>query len=173
MMNEEQQLNQPERNVMGAEIEDREQFVSFMIEDEYYGVEILKVQEIVGMTKITSVPNMASYVRGVINLRGKVVPVVDMRLKFNMDEREYDAVTVILIVEVKGREVGMIVDSVSDVVEIPKQQIQETPHFNATIDTNYIHGIGNLNDMLVILLDVDRILSTDELERMDQADQQE
>jgi len=168
MMNEEQQTNDFGQVKAGIEIENREQFVTFIIEDEYYGVEILKVQEIVGMTRITSVPNMAHYMRGVINLRGKVVPVVDMRLKFNMDEREYDAVTVILIVEVKGREIGMIVDSVSDVVDIPGDQIQNTPHFNAGIDTNYIHGIGNVNDMLVILLDVNKILSSDELEKIDQ-----
>jgi len=168
MMNGEQQTNDFGQVKVGIEVESREQFVTFIIEDEYYGVEILKVQEIVGMTRITSVPNMAHYMRGVINLRGKVVPVVDMRLKFNMDEREYDAVTVILIVEVKGREIGMIVDSVSDVVDIPAEQIQNTPHFKAGIDTNYIQGIGNVNDMLVILLDVNRILSSDELEKIDQ-----
>lgn len=168
MMNQEEQLNTFSSNPVGTDIEDKEQFVTFTIENEFYGVEILKVQEIVGMTKITTVPNMAHYVRGVINLRGKVVPVVDMRIKFGMEEREYDTITVILIVEVKGREVGMIVDTVSDVVDIPKQQIQDTPQFNATIDTNYISGIGNLNDMLIILLDVNRILSTDELERIDQ-----
>lgn len=168
MMNEEQQASDFNNINTGVDIEDREQFVSFMIENEYYGVEILKVQEIVGMTRITSVPNMAHYMKGVINLRGKVVPVVDMRLKFNMDERDYDAVTVILIVEVKGREIGMIVDSVSDVVDIPREQIQKTPHFKANIDTNYIKGIGNMNDMLVILLDVDKILSSDELEQIDQ-----
>ncbi len=172
MMNEEQQYNQFENKAIGTDIENKEQFVTFIIEDEYYGVAILKVQEIVGMTKITAVPNLAHYVRGVINLRGKVVPVVDMRIKFGMEERKYDAVTVILIVEVKGREVGMIVDSVSDVVDIPKDQIQDTPHFHAGIDTNYIYGIGNLNDMLVILLDVNKILSADELERIDQTSQE-
>ena len=152
-----------------SEMEERGQYVSFIIGEEYYGVDILKVQEIVGITKITVVPNMMNYMKGVINLRGKVVPVVDMRLKFNMPEREYDQTTVILIVQVKGREIGMIVDSVSDVVEIPLSKIQETHQFKASIEADFIKGIGNLDEMLVILLDVDRILSSDELEHIERS----
>jgi purine-binding chemotaxis protein CheW len=152
-------------SISDAEI--KEQYVSFIIEDEYYGVDILKVQEIVGMSKITVVPNMMNYMKGVINLRGRVVPVVDMRLKFRMAERQYDQVTVILIVEVKGKEVGMIVDSVSDVIEIPRNKIQETHQFKASIEADFIKGIGNLDNMLVILLDVDRILSSEELEHIE------
>jgi purine-binding chemotaxis protein CheW len=147
--------------------EEKEQYVSFIIEKEFYGVDILKVQEIVGMTKITSVPSMAAYMKGVINLRGKVVPVVDMRMKFRMPERAYDMTTVILIVSVKGREVGMIVDSVSDVIDIPREKIQDTQHFKASIEAEFIIGIGNVDDNLIILLDVDRILSADELEHID------
>ena len=153
-----------------SDLEEREQYVTFVIEEETYGVDILKVQEIVGMTKITTVPNLDHYMKGVINLRGKVVPVVDMRIKFNMPEREYDQVTVILIVEVKGREIGMIVDSVSDVVEIPLSKIQDTPHFKASINIDYIKGIGNMDDVLVILLDVNRILSTEDLDRIEQSE---
>jgi len=150
---------------MEKEIElDVEQFVTFLIGDETYGVEVLRVQEIIGMTTITNVPNSLSFMKGVINLRGSVVPVVDMRLKFEMAEKEYDNFTVIIIVEVHGRLIGMIVDSVSDVVSIPVQKIQDTPHFTTKIETDYIKAIGQETDeRLVIILDVDRILTDEEL----------
>ena len=148
---------------------DEQQFVTFLIGDETYGVEVLRVQEIIGMTTITHVPNSLGFMKGVINLRGSVVPVVDMRLKFELGEKEYDSFTVIIIVEVNGRMIGMIVDSVSDVVSIPVQKIQDTPHFTAKIETDYIKSIGQQSDeQLVIILDVDRILTDDELTRINQ-----
>ncbi len=146
---------------------DLAQYVTFAIGEETYGVEVLKVQEIIGMTKITAIPNSLVFMKGVINLRGTVVPVVDMRLKFNMDERAYDNTTVVLIVEVQKKLVGMIVDAVSDVASLPLENIQDTPHFTARIETDYIRGIGNLDDLLIIVLDVDRILTLKELEMME------
>lgn len=143
------------------------QYVTFLIAKETYGVEVLRVQEIIGMTGITHVPNSMEFMRGVINLRGTVVPVVDMRLRFGMEEKDYDNFTVILIVEVKGYMVGMIVDSVADVVDIPIKNIQDTPHFSANIRTDYIKGIGRIDEDLVIVLNVDKILSTEELEKME------
>jgi purine-binding chemotaxis protein CheW len=150
-----------------TEIEEFERYVTFMIGAEIYGVEVLQVREIIGMTQITHVPNSMDFMKGVINLRGSVVPVVDMRIKFKMDEREYDSFTVILIVEVQEQLIGLIVDSVSDVVGIPVEGLQETPHFSANIETDYIKGIGNKDDQLIIILDVDLILSSEELERME------
>ena len=146
---------------------DENQFVTFSIGEETYGVEVLRVQEIIGMTQITPVPNSVSFMKGVINLRGAVVPVVDMRVKFGMAERSYDAFTVIIIVEVKGRLIGMIVDTVSDVANIPVDTIQDTPHFTAKIETDFIKGIGQLDSRLVIILDVERIMSADEMRSMD------
>ncbi|SRR6056297_938012 len=145
------------------------QYVTFLIARETYGVEVLRVQEIIGMTGITHVPNSMEFMRGVINLRGTVVPVVDMRLRFAMEEKDYDNFTVILIVEVKGYMVGMIVDSVADVVDIPIKNIQDTPHFSANIRTDYIKGIGRIDEDLVIVLNVDKILSGEELEKMELA----
>jgi purine-binding chemotaxis protein CheW len=145
------------------DVGDENQFVTFTIGTETYGVEVLRVQEIIGMTGITHVPNTLSFMKGVINLRGAVVPVVDMRLKFQMQEREYDAFTVIIIVEVLDRLVGMIVDTVSDVANIPINSIQDTPHFTAKIETDFIKGIGQLENRLIIILDVDRILTSEEL----------
>ena len=146
---------------------EEEQHVTFLIGEETYGVGVLKVQEIIGMTDITHVPNTVHFMEGVINLRGSVVPVVDMRKKFRMKEREYDKYTVIIIVEVKERLIGMIVDSVSDVVNIPVSCIQSTPHFTAKIETDFIKGIGQIDNNLIIILDVDSILSEDELKNID------
>jgi purine-binding chemotaxis protein CheW len=148
------------------EIEELEQYVTFLIGSEIYGVEVLKVREIIGMTDITYVPNSLDFMRGVINLRGTVVPVVDMRKKFKIEEREYDSFTVILIVEIKETLIGMIVDSVSDVIDIPVESIQDTPHFSANIDTDYIKSIGKAGENLVIILDVDKILTPEEFNRM-------
>jgi purine-binding chemotaxis protein CheW len=114
------------------------------------------------MTQITHVPNTLPFMKGVINLRGSVVPVIDMRKKFNMAERMYNNFTVIIIVEVNERLIGMIVDSVSDVINIPLKNLQESPHFTAAIETDFIKGIGRINEKLVIILDVDRILTTHE-----------
>lgn len=158
----------------GAEIRNEgpvqqdKQYVTFVIAEENYGVEVLKVQEIIGMTEIVYVPNSPDFMKGVINLRGSVVPVVDMRKRFLMDERAYDMFTVIIIVEVKKMLVGMIVDSVSDVMGIRQADIHETPHFTTKIDTEFIAGIGQVNDKLTIILDIDRIFSADEIKTMEQ-----
>ncbi|MBP7901789.1 MAG: chemotaxis protein CheW [Spirochaetes bacterium] len=144
------------------------QFVTFMIGSETYGVEVLKVKEILGMTEITHVPNSLSFMRGVINLRGAVVPVVDMRLKFQLQEKDYDTFTVIIIVEVRERLIGMIVDTVSDVASIPVSTIQNTPHFTSKIETDFIKGIGQIESLLVIILDVDKILNHEEFKKIEE-----
>jgi purine-binding chemotaxis protein CheW len=151
-------------------IKEEHQHVTFLIGEETYGLGVERVKEIIGMTDITHVPNTAYFMEGVINLRGTVVPVVDMRKKFKMETRKYDAYTVIVIVEVKDRLVGMIVDSVSDVVNIPVSTIQATPHFTAKIETDFIHGIGQIENNLIILLDVDMILTEEEIKDIDTID---
>lgn len=145
-----------------------EQYVTFYIRNEIYGVPVMKVQEIIGMTKITAMPNSLPFMKGVIDLRGAVVPVIDMRIKFELEKAEYNNFTVIIIVEVKDRLVGMIVDSVADVLSIPVKSIQETPSFSAKINTDYMHGIGQKDDLLVIILDVDRILTSAEFEMINE-----
>ena len=143
------------------------QYVTFVIAGESYGVPVLKVQEIIGMTPIVPVPNSEEFIKGVINLRGSVVPVVDMRKRFRLEEREYDMFTVIIIVEVKGLLVGMIVDSVSDVADIPSGDIQQTPHLTSKIDREFISGIGHINEKLSIILDIDRIFNANEIKSLD------
>jgi purine-binding chemotaxis protein CheW len=148
--------------IVSADVEEN-QYVTFLIDKGLYGVDVIKVQEIIGMVPITIVPNSAAFMRGVINLRGAVVPVIDMRTRFRMTDKSYDSFTVIIIVEVNSRLVGMIVDSVSDVVKLPVESIQNTPNFNAEVKVDFIEGIGQIDDNLVAILDVNRILSAEEL----------
>jgi purine-binding chemotaxis protein CheW len=143
---------------------DEEEFVTFYIGEERYGVDILKVRDIIGMTDITVVPHSPYFLKGVINLRGNIVPVADLRLRFWMEEKDYDSLTVIIVVEVRGRLIGMIVDSVSDVVDIAVDNIQDTLHYSANIQEDFIHAVGKKGDQLIIILDMDRIMSTREIE---------
>ena len=140
-----------------------EQYVTFLINNETYGIEVLRVKEIVGMTTITTVPNSEKYLKGVINLRGIVVPVIDLRLKFNLPEKEYDSFTVILIIEHKDSLVGVIVDSVSDVISSPGQ-LQDVPNFNVSLDRDIIKGVLNKENNLIIVLNPDIMLSVKDME---------
>ena len=140
---------------------DGSQYLTFRLRDEEYGVEILKVQEIKGYTAITPVPNTPAYLKGVMNLRGTIVPVVDLRAKFGMEAAEYTAFTVIIVLTVGTKVVGLIVDAVSDVLNIPKTDIQATPDFGAQVDARFISGMAKAGDKLVVLLDIDRVLGSD------------
>lgn len=143
--------------------EDVKQYVTFLVGDETYGVSVMKVQSINEMIEITHVPKARAFIKGVINLRGSVIPVVDMRKKFSLPPKDYDSFTVILIVEVNERLIGMIVDSVSDVVNIPVSDIQSQINYSARVDTSSIEGIGRIGDRLVVLLDVNTFLTGDSL----------
>ena len=146
---------------------DDNQFVTFTLAEEEYGVDILRVQEIIGYKGFTKIPRVADFIKGVLNLRGTVVPVVDLRRKFAMDEKDYDKFTVIMIVEVAGRVIGIIVDAVSDVVSLDSDDIQPTPRFSEKIRTEFIKGMGRKEDKFIILLDIDKVLSDEELEIVD------
>ncbi|HOK91669.1 MAG TPA: chemotaxis protein CheW [Spirochaetota bacterium] len=141
--------------------EESKQYVTFALGDEIYGISVLKVQSINEMMEITPVPKAKGFIKGVINLRGSVIPVVDMRRKFMLPEKEYDSFSVILIVEANERLMGMIVDSVSDVVDIPISHIQSNVDYTAKVDNRSIEGIGRIGERLVVLLDVDHFLLTD------------
>jgi len=146
-----------------------EQYVTFLINNETYGIEVLRVKEIVGMTTITTVPNSEKYLKGVINLRGIVVPVIDLRLKFSLPEKEYDSFTVILIIEHKDSLVGVIVDSVSDVISAPGQ-LQDVPNFNVSLDRDVIKGVLNKENNLIIILNPDIMLSIKDMEALSEMD---
>lgn len=146
-------------------------YLTFKLAGEEYGIGILKVKEIIGMMPITPVPQMPHYVKGVINLRGKVIPVIDLRLRFGMEEAEYTDRTCIIVVEVShGAEsiiMGIVVDAVSEVVQIKGEDVEETPSFGTQLDTSYIIGMAKSEDSVKILLDIDRILTEGEIARFE------
>lgn len=141
----------------------RSQFLTFKLRDEDYGVEILKVQEIKGCSKITPIPNSPSYVHGVMNLRGTVVPVIDLRARFGLPATDFTQFTVIIVVNVGTRVVGLIVDAVSEVLDIPDSDIDEAPDLGASMNANFLSGMGKAGDRLVMLLDIDRLLGDESL----------
>ena len=146
---------------------DGSQYLTFCLGDEEYGVEILKVQEIRGYSAITPIPNTPRYLKGVMNLRGTIVPVVDLRAKFSMAEAEYNQFTVIIVVMVGTKVMGLVVDAVSDVLNIPKTDIQPTPDFGGQVDAEFIEGLAKAGEKLVVLLDIDKVLGDEELHELD------
>ena len=136
------------------------EYLSFTLGNEHYGVDILKVQEIRGYDAVTRVPDAPDYIKGVINLRGTIVPVIDLRLKLRLDEARYDAFTVMIVLNVEDRVVGIVVDSVSDVIPLNADQIRPTPEFGAAVDTRFISGIGTQDDRMLILLDIETLLDS-------------
>ncbi len=138
------------------------QLVSFKIGDEEFGIDILKVQEINRMMQITKVPNSPSFIDGVVNLRGRIIPVIDLRSRLNMMRIEHDNRTRIIVVDLNGITVGFIVDEVSEVLRIPKSITEPPPAMVAGIDSDYITAVGKLEDRLLILLDLEKIFSLDE-----------
>lgn len=139
------------------------QLVTFKIAEEEFGVDILKVQEIIRMMPITKVPNAPYFVEGVINLRGKVIPVIDMRKRFGMAATEHDSQTRIKVIDLQGQVVGFVVDAVREVLRIKESTIVPPPAVVAGVGSEYMRGVGKLEDRLLILLDLDKLLSEEEL----------
>lgn len=148
-------------------------YLTFVLEKETYGIGILKVKEIIGMMPITSVPRTPEFIKGIVNLRGKVIPVVDLRLKFNMASIPYSDRTCIIVVEIDGPSgtvpIGIVVDAVSEVLNIKEEEIEETPAFGAKMNTDYILGMAKKDDAVKILLDIDSVLNIKELESLNQS----
>lgn len=148
---------------------DGSQFLTFNLGEELYGVDILRVQEIKGYTAVTKIPNTPPHIKGVLNLRGTIVPIIELRTKFGMPTIEYTAFTVIIVVVVRDKVMGLVVDSVSDVLNIDKKDIQPPPQFGAKVDVSFMNGIGKSGDKLVALLDMDRLLSEGDVQVAAQA----
>lgn len=142
------------------------QLVTFSIGDEEFGVEILKVQEIIRMLEITKVPKAPAFVEGVINLRGKVIPILDLRKRFGLSARSHDKNTRIIVIEINSMVVGFVVDSVSEVLRLPANTVEPPPPVVAGLDSDYISGVGKLEDRLLIMLDLNRLLSNEERENL-------
>ena len=143
-----------------------QQFLTFALGQEEYGVEILKIQEIKGFSAVTPLPNAPAYVKGVLNLRGTIVPIVDLRQKFGMPEEAYTKFTVIVVVQVQEKTLGFVVDAVSDVLTVRGDAIQPTPDLHGQLDTTFLTGLaptGEQGEKLVILLDIDKIFGEEEM----------
>ena len=148
-------------------------YLTFSLDNEEYGISIIKIKEIIGMMPITSVPQTPDFVKGVINLRGKVIPVADLRLRFGMKSMEYTERTCIIVVEIEGPTgmvmIGTVVDAVSEVLNIKAEEMEETPTFGTKLNTDYILGMAKIEGGVKILLDIDQVLSNEELNRLEEA----
>ena len=138
-------------------------YLTFVLGSEEYGIEIIKVREIIGIMDITNVPQTPDYMKGVINLRGKVIPVIDLRLKFSMPEQEHTQETCVIVVEVNSAHIGIIVDTVSEVQDINGSEIEDSPELGQGVDTNFILGMGKVKEKIIILLDIEKVLTSEDL----------
>ncbi|HCY16587.1 MAG: chemotaxis protein CheW [Curvibacter sp. GWA2_64_110] len=145
------------------------EFLAFKLGKEEYGVDILRVQEIRSYEEPTRMANAPDFIKGVINLRGVIVPIVDMRLKFNLDEANYDGFTVVIVLNIGQQVVGMVVDSVSDVITLTPQQLRPVPEFSSAIGSDHLLAIGSLDERMLILLDIEKLMSSAEMGLMAEA----
>ncbi|HEY8357430.1 MAG TPA: chemotaxis protein CheW [Ramlibacter sp.] len=146
------------------------EFLTFRLGPENYGIEILKVQEIRGYESPTAIANAPAFIKGVINLRGVIVPILDLRIKFALQQASYDEFTVVIILNVAGRVVGVVVDAVSDVLTLADDAIRATPEFaSAAFDTKYITGLGTVDDQMIILLDIEKLMTGADMALVDNA----
>ncbi|MBR7745417.1 chemotaxis protein CheW [Undibacterium baiyunense] len=146
------------------------EFLAFTLGNEEYGIDILKVQEIRGYEAVTRIANAPDFLKGVINLRGIIVPIVDMRIKFNLGEPTYDQLTVVIILNIGVRVVGMVVDSVSDVMTLLPEQVRPAPEMNTTFNSDFLIGLGTLEERMLILVDIEKLMSSPEMGLMDNTD---
>jgi len=145
------------------------EFLTFTLGEEEYGVEILKVQEIRSYEEPTTIANAPPFLKGVVNLRGVIVPIVDMRIKFGLGKSEYNQFTVVIILNVAHRVVGMVVDGVSDVLTLSAEQIRPAPEFGASLDTKYIIGLGTIDERMLILMDIEKLMTSSDMALTDAA----
>ena len=146
-----------------------QEFLVFTLGDEEYGIDILKVQEIRGYDQVTRIANTPDFIKGVTNLRGVIVPVVDLRVKFSQGDVEYDDNTVVIVLNLGQRVVGIVVDGVSDVLSLTAEQIRPAPEFAVTLSTEYLTGLGALGDRMLILVNIEKLLNSDEMALLDVA----
>jgi purine-binding chemotaxis protein CheW len=147
-----------------------QEYLTFTLGAEEYAIDILKVQEIRGYEQPTTIANAPAFIKGVINLRGTIVPVVDLRIKFQVGKAEYTPFTVVIILNIANRIVGMVVDSVSDVTSMRPEQIRPAPEFAASVDTRYIQGLGTLDGRMLIVVDIGRLMLSSEMALVDEAE---
>ena len=140
-----------------------DEFLAFTLGGEEYGINILRVQEIRGYEPVTRIANAPAFIKGVVNLRGTIVPIVDMRIKLSLGTPTYDQLTVVIILNLAGRVVGMVVDSVSDVTTLSAEQVKPSPEIGTSFDSDYLIGLGTLGDRMLILVDIDKLMTSAEM----------
>lgn len=138
------------------------EFLTFTLGDEHYGLDIMKVKEIRGYEAVTKIANAPPFIKGVLNLRGDIVPIVDLRLKFAVGEATYNEFTIVIMLHIGERIVGIVVDSVSDVINIGSDEVKPPPQFGVAFDSQYLHGLAPVNDLMIILLNIEALISSDE-----------
>ncbi len=143
------------------------EFLAFTLGDEEYGIDIQKVQELRGYDAVTRIANAPAFIKGVVNLRGVIAPIIDMRIKFNLGDPTYDQFTVVIILNIAGRVMGMVVDSVSDVITLTAEQIKPAPEMGGALDTDYLIGLGTLDQRMLILVDIGKLMSSSEIGLID------
>ncbi|MDX1590103.1 MAG: chemotaxis protein CheW [Oleiphilaceae bacterium] len=144
-----------------------QEFLAFTLGEEEYALDILKVQEIRGYDNVTRIANAPSFIKGVINLRGTIVPIVDLRLKFNLGEASYNEFTIVIILNLAERVVGIVVDAVSDVIELQSEQIRPAPEFRATVQAEYIQGLATVEEKMMIILDIEGMMLSEDMALID------
>jgi purine-binding chemotaxis protein CheW len=144
-----------------------QEFLTFTLGSEEYAIDILRVQEIRGYDQVTAIANSPAFIKGVINLRGAIVPIIDLRIKFNLATVTYDQFTVVIILNVMKRIIGVVVDSVSDVIALAHDAIKPPPEFGSTFNTEYLKGLATVEERMLILVDIEKLMSSDELSLMD------
>jgi len=161
--------SQPEHTAKTTEVNKQSagEYLTFLLGAEQYGIDILKVQEIRGYDPVTQIANMPAFIKGVVNLRGKIVPIVDLRIKFDLGAVVYDEFTVVIILNLNGRIVGIVVDGVSDVRELYEENLRDMPTMVTRIDTNYITGLATIAEEMLILVDIEKLMTSDEMQLMD------
>jgi purine-binding chemotaxis protein CheW len=145
------------------------EYLTFTLGKEEYGMEILKVQEIRGYDAVTAIANTPAFIKGVVNLRGIIIPIIDLRIKFNLGNVNYNETTVVIILNLSNRVVGVVVDSVSDVMTLTIEQIKAAPSLSTSLDTQYIMGLGTVDQRMLILVDIEKLMSSRDMELMDEA----
>ncbi|BCB06218.1 chemotaxis protein CheW [Vreelandella venusta] len=153
--------------VLSAAEADNREFLVFSLGEEEYAIDILKVQEIRGYENVTRIANAPDFIKGVTNLRGVIVPIVDLRIKFHLDSVEYGGQTVVIVVNVADRVVGIVVDGVSDVMTLTPEQIKPAPEFGVTLSSDFLSGLGSLEDRMLVLVDIDKLLTSEEMALVD------
>lgn len=146
-----------------------QEYLAFTLGKEEYGIDILKVQEIRGYETVTRIANAPDFIKGVVNLRGIIVPIVDMRIKFHLGEPTYDQFTVVIILNIAGRVIGTVVDSVSDVISLTPVQVRPAPDFSGSFDTKYILGLATVDGRMMIVTDIERLMTSADMELIDDA----